>query len=289
MPNWLITLDRYFPVRYLTLATAALLLAGGLALWLVQPARSWPLALVAAGAAGLAVGISDLRQTRHALLRNYPVIGHLRFLFEWIRPEIRQYFLESDREAVPFSREQRSLVYQRSKNESDKRPFGTQRDVQGVGHEWINHSLQPSSVASHDFRTPIGGARCTRPYSASLFNISAMSFGALSANAIMALNGGAKAGGFAHDTGEGSISQHHRVHGGDLIWEIGSGYFGCRNDDGTFSADKFAANARDPQVRMIELKLSQGAKPGHGGMLPGPKVTDEIAAARGVPVGQDCV
>ena len=289
MPNWLITLDRYFPVRYLTLATAALLLAGGLALWLVQPARSWPLALVAAGAAGLAVGISDLRQTRHALLRNYPVIGHLRFLFEWIRPEIRQYFLESDREAVPFSREQRSLVYQRSKNESDKRPFGTQRDVQGVGHEWINHSLQPSSVASHDFRTPIGGARCTRPYSASLFNISAMSFGALSANAIMALNGGAKAGGFAHDTGEGSISQHHRVHGGDLIWEIGSGYFGCRNDDGTFSADKFAANACDPQVRMIELKLSQGAKPGHGGMLPGPKVTDEIAAARGVPVGQDCV
>ena len=289
MPNWLITLDRYFPVRYLTLATAALLLAGGLALWLVQPARSWPLALVAAGAAGLAVGISDLRQTRHALLRNYPVIGHLRFLFEWIRPEIRQYFLESDREAVPFSREQRSLVYQRSKNESDKRPFGTQRDVQGVGHEWINHSLQPSSVASHDFRTPIGGARCTRPYSASLFNISAMSFGALSANAIMALNGGAKAGGFAHDTGEGSISQHHRVHGGDLIWEIGSGYFGCRNDDGTFCADKFAANACDPQVRMIELKLSQGAKPGHGGMLPGPKVTDEIAAARGVPVGQDCV
>ena len=289
MPNWLITLDRYFPVRYLTLATAALLLAGGLALWLVQPARSWPLALVAAGAAGLAVGISDLRQTRHALLRNYPVIGHLRFLFEWIRPEIRQYFLESDREAVPFSREQRSLVYQRSKNESDKRPFGTQRDVQGVGHEWINHSLQPSSVTSHDFRTPIGGARCTRPYSASLFNISAMSFGALSANAIMALNGGAKAGGFAHDTGEGSISQHHRVHGGDLIWEIGSGYFGCRNDDGTFSADKFAANACDPQVRMIELKLSQGAKPGHGGMLPGPKVTDEIAAARGVPVGQDCV
>ncbi len=289
MPSWLITLDRYFPIRYLTLATALLLLTGGLVLWLAHPGTGWPLALVAAGAAGLAIGISDLRQTRHALLRNYPVIGHLRFLFEWIRPEIRQYFLESDREAVPFSREQRSLVYQRSKNESDKRPFGTQLDVHGVGYEWINHSLQPSTVASHDFRTAIGGARCTRPYAASLFNISAMSFGALSANAIMALNGGAKAGGFAHDTGEGSISQHHRVHGGDLIWEIGSGYFGCRNDDGTFNADKFAANARDPQVRMIELKLSQGAKPGHGGMLPGPKVTDEIAAARGVPVGQDCV
>jgi glutamate synthase domain-containing protein 2 len=289
MPNWLIVLDRFFPVRWLTLSAAAVLLAGGLALWLAQPATGWPLALVAAGAAGLAIGISDLRQTRHALLRNYPVIGHLRFLFEWIRPEIRQYFLESDREAVPFSRAQRSLVYQRSKNESDKRPFGTQLDVHGVGYEWINHSLQPSAVASHDFRTAIGGARCTRPYSASLFNISAMSFGALSANAIMALNGGARAGGFAHDTGEGSISAHHRVHGGDLIWEIGSGYFGCRHADGSFNPDKFSATARDPQVRLIELKLSQGAKPGHGGMLPGPKVTAEIAAARGVPVGEDCI
>ena len=289
MPTWLISLDRFFPIRWLTLSGAAVLLATGLALWLAQPATGWPLALVAAGAAGLAIGVSDLRQTRHALLRNYPVIGHLRFLFEWIRPEIRQYFLESDREAVPFSRAQRSLVYQRSKNESDKRPFGTQLDVHGVGYEWINHSLQPSSVASHDFRTSIGGARCTRPYSASLFNISAMSFGALSANAIMALNGGARAGGFAHDTGEGSISAHHRVHGGDLIWEIGSGYFGCRSADGSFNADRFSATARDPQVRLIELKLSQGAKPGHGGMLPGPKVTAEIAAARGVPVGEDCV
>jgi len=289
MPTWLITLDRFFPVRYLTLSSAAMLLAAGLALWLAQPNLAWPLGLMALGASGLAVGLSDLRQTRHALLRNYPVIGHLRFLLEWIRPEIRQYFLESDREAVPFSRAQRSLVYQRSKNESDKRPFGTQLDVHGAGYEWINHSLQPSRLASHDFRVPIGGARCTRPYSASLFNISAMSFGALSANAIMALNGGAKAGGFAHDTGEGSISAHHRVHGGDLVWEIGSGYFGCRNDDGSFSADCFSANARDPQVRLIELKLSQGAKPGHGGMLPGPKVTIEIATARGVPAGQDCV
>ena len=289
MPTWLITLDRFFPVRYLTLAGAALLLASGLALWLTQPGAAGPLALVAAGAAGLAIGIGDLRQTRHALLRNYPVIGHLRFLFEWIRPEIRQYFLESDREAVPFSRQQRSLVYQRAKNDSDKRPFGTQLDVHAVGYEWINHSLQPSVLASCDFRTSIGGARCTRPYSMSLFNISAMSFGALSANAILALNGGAKAGGFAHDTGEGSISEHHRVHRGDLVWEIGSGYFGCRNDDGSFSADKFSATAREPQVRLIELKLSQGAKPGHGGMLPGPKVTAEIAAARGIPVGEDCI
>ena len=286
MPTWLISLDRHFPIRYLTLLTAAAaLLAGGLA-WFGNGQGHW---LMGLGAAGLAVGIRDLRQTKRALLRNYPVIGHLRFLLEWIRPEIRQYFLESDREAVPFSRQQRSLVYQRSKGESDKRPFGTQLDVHEPGYEWINHSLQPTTLPSHDFRIRIGGDRCSQPYSASLFNISAMSFGALSANAIMALNGGAKRGGFAHDTGEGSISEHHRLHGGDLIWEIGSGYFGCRNDDGTFNEAKFQANARDPQVKLIELKLSQGAKPGHGGMLPGPKVSAEIAAARGVPVGVDCI
>ena len=286
MPTWLITLDRHFPIRYLTLlGAAAALLAGGLA-WFGSGQGLW---LMGLGGAGLVVGIRDLRQTKRALLRNYPVIGHLRFLFEWIRPEIRQYLLESDREAVPFSRQQRSLVYQRAKGESDKRPFGTQLDVHEPGYEWINHSLQPTTLPSHDFRIPIGGERCSQPYSASLFNISAMSFGALSANAIMALNGGARRGGFAHDTGEGSISEHHRVHGGDLIWEIGSGYFGCRNDDGSFSEAKFQANARDPQVKLIELKLSQGAKPGHGGMLPGPKVSAEIAAARGVPIGVDCI
>jgi glutamate synthase domain-containing protein 2 len=164
-------------------------------------------------------------------------------------------------------------------------------DVGAVGYEWINHSIAPTVVPSHDFRITIGdtSASCTQPYSASVFNISAMSFGALSANAILALNAGAQRGSFAHDTGEGSISQHHRVHGGDLIWEIGSGYFGCRNDDGSFNADRFAENARDPQVKLIELKLSQGAKPGHGGVLPGAKVTPEIALARGVPVGVDCI
>ena len=286
MPTWLITLDRHFPIRYLTLLTAGAALLAGLLAWFSEGQGLW---LMGLGAAGLVVGIRDLRQTKRALLRNYPVIGHLRYLFEWIRPEIRQYLLESDREAVPFSRQQRSLVYQRSKGESDKRPFGTQLDVHEPGYEWINHSLQPTALPSHDFRVPIGGDRCSQPYSASLFNISAMSFGALSANAIMALNGGARRGGFAHDTGEGSISAHHRVHGGDLIWEIGSGYFGCRNDDGSFSEAKFQANARDPQVKLIELKLSQGAKPGHGGMLPGPKVSAEIAAARGVPVGVDCI
>ena len=179
-------------------------------------------------------------------------------------------------------------MYQRAKGEPDNRPFGTQLDVTLSGYEWINHSMQPTTLAGHDFRIVIGPS-CAQPYSSSVFNISAMSFGSLSANAVLALNKGAKLGGFAHDTGEGSISAHHRVHGGDLIWEIGSGYFGCRNDDGSFSEERFVANARDPQVKMIELKLSQGAKPGHGGVLPAPKVTAEIAEARGVPIGVDCV
>ncbi|RYX96901.1 MAG: FMN-binding glutamate synthase family protein [Comamonadaceae bacterium] len=256
----------------------------------------WP--GLAVSMALVAVGIHDLNQPRHAILRNYPVIGHMRFLLEFIRPEMRQYFIESDSEATPFSRAQRSLVYQRAKGEPDNRPFGTQLDVGAQGYEWVNHSMAPTQLPTHDFRIWIGGnpdqpspsaEPCTQPYNASVFNISAMSFGALSANAILALNKGAKLGGFAHDTGEGSISQHHRVHGGDLIWEIGSGYFGCRNDDGSFSEERFIANARDPQVKMIELKMSQGAKPGHGGVLPGPKVTAEIAEARGVPVGTDCI
>ncbi|MFM2342772.1 MAG: hypothetical protein RLZZ592_2425 [Pseudomonadota bacterium] len=290
MPAWLLTLDRFFPVRLLTLGLACALALAGAAAWATgQPAAAWP---ALAGAGLTALGLRDLLQTRHALLRNYPLIGHLRFLLEWVRPEIRQYFIDSDRDAVPFSRQQRSLVYQRAKGESDKRPFGTQLDVKADGFEWLNHSMQPSTIASADFRVTIGGnggGRCTQPYSASLFNISAMSFGALSANAILALNGGAKKGGFMHDTGEGSISVHHRVHGGDLVWEIGSGYFGCRDDQGRFSEEAFALTAAEPQVKLIELKLSQGAKPGHGGVLPGPKVTPEIAAARGVPVGVDCV
>ena len=235
------------------------------------------------------VGWYDLRQSKKALLRNYPVIGHLRYMLETIRPEIRQYFLENNTEATPFSRNQRSLVYARAKGETDKRPFGTQLDVKATGFEWLNHSLMPTVLATHDFRVTIGGPACKQPYEASVFNISAMSFGALSANAIQALNAGALRGGFAHDTGEGSISAWHRLHGGDLIWEIGSGYFGCRDEAGRFSEDRFKANALDPQVKMIELKLSQGAKPGHGGVLPGPKVTPEIAAARGVLVGVDCV
>ena len=239
---------------------------------------------------GLSVlGYRDLRQTKSAVLRNYPVIGHLRFMLERIRPEMRQYFIEGDTEAAPFSRSQRSLAYARAKGETDKRPFGTQLDVKADGHEWLNHSLVPTHLDSHDFRITIGGPACAQPYEASVFNISAMSFGALSANAIQALNSGAQQGRFAHDTGEGSISSWHRLHGGDLVWEIGSGYFGCRDEQGRFNDDRFKANALDPQVKMIELKLSQGAKPGHGGVLPSAKVTPEIAAARGVPVGQDCI
>jgi glutamate synthase domain-containing protein 2 len=234
-----------------------------------------------------AVGIHDLLQTRHSVLRNYPVIGHLRFILEAIRPELRQYFFESDTDAIPFSRQQRAMVYARSKQELDKRAFGTQLDTYAAGYEWINHSIAPSTIASHDFRITIG--RGEKAYSASVFNISAMSFGSLSANAILALNKGAQQGRFAHDTGEGSISAHHRVHGGDLIWEVASGYFGCRDAQGHFSPEKFQEAASSPQVKMIEVKLSQGAKPGHGGVLPAAKVTPEIAAARGVPVGVDCV
>lgn len=278
-------LDKLFPIRY----TALVLSAFGFLLSLFSLAvfEIGLLAFVGFGCL-LALGVYDICQPKRSILRNYPIIGHLRFALEFIRPEIRQYFIEDDNEAAPFSRAQRSLVYQRAKGDQDKRPFGTQQDVHAEGYEWINHSVVPSKLSSHDFRVRIGEDRA-QPYSCSVFNISAMSFGALSANAILALNAGAQRGGFAHDTGEGSISVHHRAHGGDLIWEVASGYFGCRNDDGTFNADKFTANATDPQVKMIELKLSQGAKPGHGGMLPGSKVTPEIAHARGVPVGQDCI
>jgi glutamate synthase domain-containing protein 2 len=286
--NLIARANAYVPVRYSAfIACIFFSLLGLFCIVAFGVGWLWTLLFVALSA----LGIRDVRQHKHAVLRNYPVIGHMRFLMEYVRPEIRQYFLEADNEAAPFSRAQRSLVYARAKGESDKRPFGTQLDVSADGYEWINHSVAPTKIASHDFRITIGTQQngCAQPYSASVFNISAMSFGALSANAILALNQGAKAGGFAHDTGEGSISVHHRQHGGDLIWEIGSGYFGCRSDDGSFNAEKFQANALDPQVKMIELKLSQGAKPGHGGLLPGSKVTAEIAQARGVPQGVDCV
>lgn len=252
-------------------------------------ANGWFLALFILFAVFALIGTHDILQTRHAILRNYPILAHLRFLFEEIRPEIRQYLLESDEDEGPFSRDQRSLVYQRAKGVEDKRPFGTRRHVYGAGYEWLTHSAVPTKIENKDFRVTVGGPDCKHPYDISLFNVSAMSFGALSANAILALNKGAKEGGFAHDTGEGGISRYHREGGGDLIWEIGSGYFGCRTPDGRFDPEKFREQAADPQIKMIEVKLSQGAKPGHGGVLPAAKISPEIAEARGVPMGVDCV
>lgn len=235
-----------------------------------------------------AVGIWDRIQTKHSILRNYPILGHMRFLIEAIRPELRQYLVESNTDEAPFSRVQRSIVYQRAKNVPDSVAFGTELNVSAASHEWISHSMVPTTISNPDFRIVVGEGRA-QPYSLSILNISAMSFGALSANAIRALNLGAKKGNFAQDTGEGSLSEYHREHGGDIIFEIGSGYFGCRSEDGSFSAEAFQKRALEPQVKMIEVKLSQGAKPGHGGVLPAAKVTPEIAKTRGVPEGQACV
>ncbi|KGQ19338.1 Glutamate synthase [Lysobacter dokdonensis DS-58] len=273
-------MSRYF----LYIASLILTVIFGVAT-LRDPTWAWAL-IIAAGVA--AIGTTDLLQKKSTLRRNYPVLAHFRFGLESIGPEMRQYFIESDIAETPFSRQQRALVYQRSKNVRDTRPFGTLHNVYDVDYEWINHSLSPASIASDDFRIDIG-PDCAKPYSASVFNISAMSWGALSAAAIRALNEGARRGKFYHDTGEGSISPYHLENGGDLVWEIGSGYFGCRNAEGGFDPDKFAVNAQREQVRMIEVKLSQGAKPGHGGVLPGAKVTQEVADTRGVAPGVDCV
>src|SRR5579871_3885727 len=226
------------------------------------------------------LGIRDLTQKSHAVLRNYPISAHLRFLLEEIRPEMRQYFFESEKDGMPFSRDTRAVIYQRAKMVLDKRPFGTQEDVYRDGYEWIHHSMAPKVRAEQKFRITIGGPDCKKPYSASVFNISAMSFGALSPNAVRALNAGAKKGGF---------SPYHRENGGDIIWEIGSGYFGCRNRDGSFNPDEFARVAADDQIKMVELKVSQGAKPGHGGVLPAAKVSEEISKIRGVAMGEDCI
>ncbi len=281
-----------FTPRYIALTLAWLLtLAFGVAIG-GSMISGWDAPLAVAFFACLflgLLGIRDLIQTKHSVLRTYPISAHLRFLLEHIRPEMRQYFFESETDGVPFSRNQRALVYQRAKMQLDKRPFGTQLDTDKMGYEWLRHSMAPADVAREPFRIAIGGPGCKQPYSASVFNISAMSFGSLSAHAIRALNGGAKLGGFAHDTGEGGYSPYHKQGGGDVIWELGSGYFGCRKSDGGFDADKFAAAAANQQIKMIEIKLSQGAKPGHGGVLPGAKVTAEIAAIRGIEQGKDCL
>lgn len=268
-------------LRYSTFAAAILLFLAGLLL------MNWWLIIL--GGLGVCLGIYDVIQSKHAILRNYPVAGHIRYVLEDFRPEIRQYLLENDKEQVPFSRQQRALIYQRAKNVSDTNAFGTLDNLYAPGKEWFLQSAVSQPLENQDFRIMVGGDRCQQPHDMSVFNISAMSFGSLSANAIMALNQGAKMGGFTHDTGEGAISPYHRKFGGDLIWELGTGYFGCRDDNGNFSPQSFAEKAVDPQVKMIEIKLSQGAKPGKGGVLPAEKITQEIADTRQVPTGQDCV
>ncbi len=236
----------------------------------------------------LVVAVHDLVQKKHSILRNYPVLGHMRFLLEGIRPELQQYFIERNFDGRPFDRDTRSSIYQRAKGIKEEQPFGTERDLYAVGYEYLVHSTVPVDKMKEPPRVRIGGPACTKPYDMALLNVSAMSFGSLSANAIKALNGGAAKGGFAHDTGEGAISPYHR-NGGDLVWEIGSGYFGARTKDGAFDEREFAEKAADDQVKMVSLKLSQGAKPGIGGVLPGAKVTAEIAKTRDVPQGQTVI
>ena len=262
--------------------------AVGLGLLAVVTHAAWwvPAVVVAALAA---LGTWDVLQTKHTILRAYPILGHARFLAELVRPEIRQYFVESNTEAAPYDRDTRDMVYERAKGMKGDGPFGTERNVYALGYEFLRHSLRARAATDVSPTVRLGGPDCGAPYDIALLNVSAMSFGALSANAIEALNGGAAIGGFAHDTGEGAISPYHLKHGGDLIWEIGSGYFGCRDAGGHFDATKFEEKATLPSVKAISIKLSQGAKPGLGGVLPGAKVTAEIAATRGVPQGQTVV
>ncbi|MEQ1693191.1 MAG: FMN-binding glutamate synthase family protein [Gemmatimonas sp.] len=237
----------------------------------------------------IARGVADMLQTKQAIKRNFPLLGHARYLLEMIRPEVNQYFIESNSDGKPFSRNDRSVIYQRAKGELDTLPFGTQKDVYATGYEWINHSLAPVHANPAMARVTVGGPDCKQPYSASIFNVSAMSYGSLSKNAVMALNTGARLGGFAHNTGEGGLSPYHLEPGGDLFWQIGTGYFSCRDKQGRFNETEFANKASLPNVKMVEIKLSQGAKPGHGGILPAAKLTPEIVEIRGVVPGQDVI
>jgi len=273
--------------RFGTVA-GAFVLSG--AAWFLTIATSWWWMMVAVPMTLLVfLGTFDAVQTKHSILRNYPILGHFRYALESLRPELQQYFVERATDGTPYDRNARSLIYERAKGANEEHPFGTERDLYAPGAEWLIHSLAPVSPPDEQHRVRIGGPQCTQPYDMALLNVSAMSFGALSANAIRALNEGAKLGGFAHDTGEGGLSKHHLVGGGDLVWEIGSGYFGCRTDEGKFDVEEFAAKAATPAVKCISIKLSQGAKPGIGGVMPAAKMTDEIAAARGVPAHETCV
>jgi glutamate synthase domain-containing protein 2 len=271
-------------ILFLSLSALAVALVAGLSfLW--QPIL-WAYVIILPA---IGRGIVDMLQTKQAIRRNFPLIGNARYLMEMIRPEINQYFVESNSDGRPFSRNDRSVIYQRAKGDLDTLPFGTQKDVYETGYEWINHSLAPVHPDPAEARVLIGGADCKQPYSASIFNVSGMSYGSLSKNAVRALNAGAKMGNFAHSTGEGGLSPYHLEPGGDLVWQIGTGYFSCRDKQGRFNPDAFAERATLPNVKMIEIKLSQGAKPGHGGILPAAKLTQEIVDIRGVEPGHDVI
>lgn len=269
------------PFIYFSFLSLALIL-GLAAFW---PLTLWALSIILPI---LFLGVYDMYVSKNAVIRNFPIVGHGRHLMEALRPKIYQYFIESDTNGTPINRISRNVVYQRAQKALDSTPFGTQFDTYAEGYEWMNHSINSLNPddSEQDPRINIGNHQCSQVYSASVLNISAMSFGSLSANAVTALNGGAKIAGFAHNTGEGGISPYHVNPGGDLIWQIGTGYFGCRDKEGNFNEELFKKNASKPQVKMIELKLSQGAKPGHGGILPGKKVTQEIAEIRNVNVGE---
>ena len=275
-------------MRKLFIVSAVIILSMLIAWSIIWHPAVWSLVIVVPF---VVLGIYDMIQTEHTITRNFPVFGHLRFVMEDLRPKIYQYFVESDTNGTPFNRQYRSVVYQRAKMDDDTRPFGTELDVYENGYEWLNHSIAAIDHTKLNMspRVTVGGPDCLKPYSASVYNISAMSFGSLSENAILALNSGAKIGGFAHNTGEGGLSHYHLQPGGDIIWQIGTGYFSCRHKDGTFDYDAFGQRAVLPQVKMIEIKLSQGAKPGHGGILPAAKVTPEIAKIRLVEMGQDVI
>lgn len=274
-------------MRYLPFALVGLSFALSLA-WAIATVGVFAWALAAGFGALVLLGLYDLVQTRHTIWRNYPITGHIRWIGEWARPYLRAYIVESATEGRPFNHEARAMIYRRAKNVTSVEPFGSMLDMEAPSHEWLAHSVAAVRPDTDDPRVTVGAPGTAQPYSASVFNISAMSFGALGARAIEALNRGAAAGNFYHDTGEGGVSRYHRAGGGDLVYELGSGYFGARTRDGGFDPEPFRELAGEAQVKMVEIKLSQGAKPGHGGVLPGEKVSPEIAEARGIPVGETC-
>jgi glutamate synthase domain-containing protein 2 len=269
---------------FVGISAAVLLAVAGFSL--VWPPILWSLVVIVPL---IVRGVADMLQTKQAIKRNFPLLGHVRYLLEMIRPEVNQYFIESNSDGKPFSRNDRSVIYQRAKGELDTLPFGTQKDVYATGYEWINHSLAPVHPDPANARVLVGGPDCKQPYSASIFNVSGMSYGSLSKNAVMALNTGARLGNFAHNTGEGGLSPYHLEPGGDIFWQIGTGYFSCRDKQGRFNEMEFAKRASLPNVKMVEIKLSQGAKPGHGGILPAAKLTKEIVEIRGVEPGHDVI